>query len=417
MFARMLRSVILVITFVFSLSFSGMREWVVNPNFGPQNGFPVFLPFPDSIAGSSLEVWLQPTPHTQASLLGTPAATSPFVMGSRRMTAGESAYLRGLQAFHEGRYAKAAEGWGKNRRLSSDSLEPYAAMGRALLLLMAEEPNPAEKIFQSYVNHHQVQEAAWRNLFSLYLASGRPQLADGLMDSILFDLPRHPFALVAKAMILRHLRPDSEWEEFIRKRTRLSDSLPDLQIAYGQFLLEHGRLEESVRYLSAGLAAAQHRVKGWLALAESQYQLGYHFFALDCLSNVFRLGGEDARSHELYARVLRACCMEAHGQQGEKARKMAEKTLEKGLPQDFSRRPMAQLLYHVYAQNQKPAAAKRLREDLWFHFQGPAPAEISLLQLGYSPRGLEASRLSIAFGLHSFDYVRAFQSDDQFHAL
>lgn len=392
---------------------AGIREIVISPSFAPAEGMPAFLPTPDSIAGLAQEFWLRPNP---ASPIAASLAKPLLVPGGRPLRAGESAYLKGLLAFYENRFSQVAENWASGIHRPGDSLEPYVALGKAVLLLMADQPAEAEAVFIARMGQPAVREAAWRNLFSLYLASGKPLKADALMDSILADAPRHPFALAAKAMILRHLRPDSEWEAFIRGRTRLSDSLPDLQIAYGQFLLEHDRLEEAVRYLSAGLESANHRAEGWVALAEAQHRLGYQFFALDCLSNAFRLGGGDARTHELFARVLRACCMDAYGERGERARRSAEGTLEKGLPKDFSRRTMAQLLYHVYAQNGKPVAAKRLREELWFHFQGPAPYRKSLYESAFPERGIDTLRLSIAFGLYSFDYIRAFRYDDQYSA-
>ena len=75
-------------------------------------------------------------------------------------------------------------------------------------------------------------EAAWRNLLNLQMALGRYARAEIVVDAKLAKRPGQRTAL------LRQFRPEAEWENFVKTRALAS---PDMQLVYGELLLERGR--------------------------------------------------------------------------------------------------------------------------------------------------------------------------------
>ena len=367
------------------------------------------LVFPDSMGSTDTRALLQASSGTQSLLLP-----------GGRLRPYEADFVEGLRAFTRGENAgKADSAWARlrTRRLNS-TLKSCLNVDMGFLLCLRGETVAAESLWtREWRRRAPAREGAWRNLLGLYLARDRHEAANLLLDEVLREQPHSRVAAMARASLLRHLRPDSEWEAFLRSKSSPSDSLPDLQIAYGELLESRRRHEEAVHFLDLGLAKLSGYGRGWFLLAEAQYHLGYHYFALDCLANAGRAGYHEADLFELYARILRACCMSDADPRAEKALDDAQKFLEEGLPKDLHRRSMAQLLYHIYCQNRNPGAADQLEESLWFHFEGPGQAAPPLGMGAWPRTGLPSQALSIRFGLHDFQWVMALRKSDLYKAV
>ncbi|HAO99412.1 MAG TPA: hypothetical protein DCQ83_05155, partial [Fibrobacteres bacterium] len=362
------------------------------------------LVFPDSLSGSNTYALLASTTEVPSLLLPNGA-----------LTPSETDFVEGLRAFIKRLSSgKADSAWSRLRgRRSSPYLQACVKVDMGLLLCLRGEIEAAESGWKrEWKTGSLAGEGAWRNLLGLYLARAQYSEADALLNHVLREKPHNRVAALAKASLLRQLRPDSEWEYFLKAKSSVRDSLPDLQIAYGEFLESHARHTEAVKYLDLGLAKLSGYGRGWFLLAQAQYHLGYHYFAMDCLANAGRAGYREADLYELYARVLRACCMNEADPRAEKARQAAQQFLEEGLPKDLHRRSMAQLLYHMYCQNEKPDAARQLEKDLWFHFEGPSQDKPKLGYDGWPYTGLESQGLSIRFGLKDLTWVQEMYGKD-----
>jgi hypothetical protein len=114
--------------------------------------------------------------------------------------------------------------------------------------------------------------------------------------------------------------------------------------------------------------------------------------------------------------VLPACCSGDADPRAVKARAGAQELLEKGLPKNLHKRSMAQLLYHMYSQNFKPDAARALRENLWFHFEGPAHDAPPLGAGLWRHEGLDAHGLRLKPGLYSLTWMLALRNGEMFRA-
>jgi tetratricopeptide (TPR) repeat protein len=276
-------------------------------------------------------------------------------------------------------------------------------------------------------------EGAWRNLYSLYLEKREFAKADKLVEDALRSSPRNRWAIQAQGFLLRMLRPEAEWETFLRERSSWQDSLFEIQVAYGKFLKDRSRWQEAVKYYNRGLEGAPQNGPAWLELADVYYQLGDLAAAEQCIFNSFRYGIRDPYVYELYGLVLQDLAvvykeMEAvyrgfrdeirEFHEGLDARKIkhimqrAEKILEEGFNHDLQSRSMAQLLYHLYCGNGRVEAARNLRQGFWFHFSGPPrPQPPPRLFSGY---GYREPHLHVRFSEVSFPLVRALEKTDFF---
>ncbi len=361
--------------------------------------------FPDSIAGAD----------PRALAFG--AAKSGTLFPGGEPSPAEREFVEGLRAFTAGNTVKADEIW---TALRAGRLHPLlrscANVNAGVLLCLRGESAAAESLWTGeWSRRAPAAEGAWRNLLGVFLAWRRFREAAPLLHAVLREHPRNRVATAAQAALLRQLRPDSEWEEFLRTKSSPEDSLPELQLAYGELLVSRGRWAEAGKVLDLALAALPRQGRGWRLLAEAQFRLGYYVFALKCLENALRSGYRESDLYELYASVLRACCLGGDEEQSDQARRAAESLLEEGLPKDLHRRSMAQLLYHVYCQNGKPEAAWRLQESLWFHFEGPRQTAVPLGAWGWSASPSQGLR--IRFGLYSFSWVTALRDGDFYRAF
>jgi len=370
----------------------------------PPTTLTLTLAFPDSLAGSD----------TRAILDAMKPGKLKPILPRGTLKPDEDYFITGVGALMGGNPLGAAERWEKMRGPLPPALAGSLRVNVGILHVLRGEPAMAESLWVAEWRGGIADEAAWRNLLSLQMALGRYGRAGALVDAMLAVKPGQRTALQAKAALLRQFRPEAEWEEFVRTRALAS---PDMQLVYGELLLERGKYSEAVKYLDRALVDIPESGRGWRLLAEAQYRLGYYYFAIDCLQNAGRAGYHPAEFYELYARVLTACCTgDADPRQGQ-ARAAAEGLLEEGLPKDLSRRSMAQLLYHMYCQNLKPDAARKLEQDLWFHFEGPYRDVPPLGDPDWNNAGIDARNLKVKFGLYDFPLVMALRHTDVFRAV
>src|SRR5690606_20703937 len=203
---------------------------------------------------------------------------------------------------------------------------------------------------------------------------------------------------------------------FLAARAAEDSAVADMQLLYAEQLLKRARpgdLEEAVLYFDKGLEKLPGAGRGWYLLAEAQFRQGYYYFALDCLQNAGRAGYAEADFHELYARVLHACCTGDEDPRAAKARAAAQELLEKSLAKDLHRRSAAQLLYTLYAQNMKPDAARALERNLWFHFDALRRDVPPLGDPNWaSGRGFDAAGLRVNPGVHGLTWVLKMRDRD-----
>jgi tetratricopeptide (TPR) repeat protein len=378
-------------------------ETVLTPSVG--NGIvTVTLAFPDTLAASD----------TRAILMSMGPGMSKPILPRGKLKANEERFLAGVRALMDGNGVAAMENWEKMGGRLPPELVGSLRVNVGVLHLARGEAAAAETLWTLEWRRGVAAEAAWRNLLSLNMARGRFARAEALVDEMLSTRPGQRTALQAKAALLRQFRPEAEWEEFVRTRALAS---PDMQIVYGELLVERGQYAEAVRYLDRGLAEIPTSGRGWHLLAEAQFRQGYYYFAIDCLQNAGRAGYHPPEFYELYARVLQACCTGDADPRQPMARAAAQDLLEKGLPKDLHRRSMAQLLYHMYCQNLKPEAARALEDDLWFHFEGPHREAPELGDPAWGNRGIDARELRVKFGLHAFPWVMELRRKEMFRAV
>jgi hypothetical protein len=294
----------------------------------------------------------------------------------------------------------------------------------AVLVALRGESDVAERAWlaewQTASPASPASEGAWRNLLTVRMAQGRWREAGAAIDAMLALQPRNHLALIAKASLLWQFRPEGEWVAFLKARAEEDKGSPDMQIAYGEYLLKRGRpedLAQAVIFFDKGLAARPGEGRGWYLLAEAQYRQGYYDFAIDSLQNAGRAGYQGADFHELYARVLHTCCTGDEDQRAVRARAAAQELLERALVKDLHRRSAAQLLYTLYAQNLKPEAARELERNLWFHFEGPRRDVPALGDPAWATAGIEARRLRPRPGIYSLTWVMALRERDVYRVF
>jgi tetratricopeptide (TPR) repeat protein len=369
------------------------------------------MAYPDTIAKTD----------TRALLSSLAPGKGQTLLPKGRLTRVEEDFLEGLRAFMDNDPPRTAEAWS---RLRGKNLPPalLASMrvNLAVMLALRGDAKTAEGAWLKEWNDRTVAaDGAWRNILTVRMAEGRWRDADAAINVMLATEPRHRVALLARAALLWQLRPESEWVGFLKTRADEDSAVPDLQLAYGEYLLRRGRpgdVSQAVLYFDKGLEKLPKAGRGWYLLADAQFRQGYYYFALDCLQNAGRAGYAGADFHELYARVLHTCCTGDEDPRAPAARKSAQELLEKGLVKDLHRRSAAQLLYTLYAQNLKPDAAKELERNLWFHFEGPRRDVRKLGTWAWGERGLDDRELKVRFGLYDLNWILALREKDVYRA-
>lgn len=370
------------------------------------------MAYPDTLAATD----------TRAILASLAPGKGQPLLPKGRLTRVEEDFLEGLRAFMDNDPQRTAEAWSRLRgRPLSPSLAASMRVNLAVMLALRGDAATAERAWLGeWRDNTAAAEGAWRNVLTVRMAQGRWREAGEAVEAMLAAQPRNRLALVAKAALLWQFRPEAEWVAFLKARADEPGAVPDMQFAYGEYLLERGRpgdLALAVTYFDKGLEKQPKAGRAWYLLADAQFRQGYYYFALDCLQNAGRAGYAGADFHELYARVLHTCCTGDEDPRAPAARKAAQELLEKGLVQELHRRSAAQLLYTLYAQNLNPVAARELERNLWFHFEGPRRDLRALGDYPLGPRdtrGLEARELRIKFGLYDLDWIRMLREHDLF---
>jgi tetratricopeptide (TPR) repeat protein len=375
------------------------------PGDSTQNDLPFYLAFPDSLGPLKVRVFLEaPKERAREMLKGADWQARPLSLIEKR-------FLAALRDFMDGRIREAGAEIGSLSRQPQLKLQPFLRIDKGLLMLLAGFPQDAEREWRRGLRGKDgdgvCAEVAWRNLYSLYLADGDFKNAHGLVDEALKSAPKNKWVIFAKGYLLRMLAPGEEWESFLREKSSWKDSLFEIQIAYGKFLKDQGKLSEAAKYYSRGLEGAPNNGPAWLELADIYYRLGYMIFAQTCIRKAFRYGINDPYIFELFSLVLQN--FNGSGTRGEETWRMAQMLLEEGFPHDLQSRSMAQLLYHVYCHNGKIEAAENLRQNFWFHFEGPGRSKP--FPLG-GPKSRPKLGLSIRLSEISFPLIRAMEGID-----
>lgn len=359
------------------------------PRGGAPREIPIYLAIPDSLGPISVKPFLLAPPESAKVML----ARSGLALQS--LTKPQRRLLRALRVWLDGDARGAGEEIASLLPQAAAGLRPILAMDKALLLFAAGFGPDAEKEWVSQSGAGSAcRDAARKNLFSYYLDRRELEKARLALDRILAAEPKDKWANEARAYLVRLAASDEEWEAFLKAKSDRRDSLFDLQIAYADLLKSQGRYEEAKRYYNRGLEGAPRNGPAWLALAEVYDRLDLPLLAWESLDNCFAAGIADPKVYEVLGKVLMHASQ--YGAQrvswidhafgaldmrdlrwgygpewAERCWRMAEANLEQGLPRDFHRAALAQLLYHVYCHNRNPEAARNLRETFWFHFIGP----------------------------------------------
>jgi tetratricopeptide (TPR) repeat protein len=388
------------------------------PRGGAPREIPVYLAIPDSLGPFPVRPFLLSPPDSAKLLLAREES------GFQTMTKTERRMLRALRIWLDGDARGAGEEIAALLPVSPPSLRPILKADKALLLYSAGFGPDAEKEWLAQAGPAAAcKDAARKNLFSYYLDRRQLEKARSALDRILGAEPKDKWANDAKAYLVRLAASDEEWEAFLKAKSDGRDSLFDIQIAYADLLKSQGRYDEAKRYYNRGLEGAPRNGPAWLELAEVYDHLELPLLAWEALDNCFAAGISDPKVFEVLGRVLiRASAYASKGRPmrerewgaldmrdlrwtlgpewAERCWRLAEANLEVGLPKDFHRRSLAQLLYHVYCHNGKVDAARALRETFWFHFNGPAV--IPNLRLRAEERDPEAPCLApTAGGCHA----------------
>ncbi len=373
------------------------------------------MAYPDTLAATD----------TRAILSSLEAGKGQPLLPKGRLTPAEEDFLEGLRAFMDNNPQRTAESWSRLRgRALSPALAASMRINLAVLIALRGEAETAERAWVGeWRNNTVAAEGAWRNLLTLRMAQGRWREARDAIDAMLATQPRNRLAVIAQAALLRQFRPEVEWAAYLKARAEEDSAVPDMQLAYGEYLLNRARpgdLAAAVIQFDKGLEKQPQAGRGWYLLADAQFRQGYYYFALDCLQNAGRAGYTRPDFYELYARVLHTCCTGDEDPRAKSARAAAQDFLEKGLVKDLHRRSAAQLLHTLYAQNMNPEAAAEIVRSLWFHFEGPRRDVRALGDYPRGPRdvrGLDARELRIRFGLYDLDWILALRQRDVYQAF
>jgi tetratricopeptide (TPR) repeat protein len=359
------------------------------PRDGASREIPLYLAIPDSLGPFPVRPFLIAPPDSAKALLAR--TETAFIT----MTRTERRVLRALRIWLDGDPRGAGEEIAALLPRAPSGLRPILKADKALLLYSAGFGPDAEKEWLAQSGPGAAcKDAARKNLFSYYLDRRELDRARAALDRILAAEPKDKWANDAKAYLVRLAASDEEWEAFLKAKSDGRDSLFDIQIAYAGLLKSQGRYEEAKRYYNRGLEGAPRNGPAWLELAEVYDRLDMPLLAWEALENCFAAGIGDPKVYEVLGRILIRASAYASERRSlrdrqwgaldmrdlrwtlgpewaERCWRMAEANLELGLPRDFHRRSLAQLLYHVYCHNGKAEAARALRGTFWFHFTGP----------------------------------------------
>ena len=412
------------------------------PRGGAPREIPIYLAVPDSLGPIAVRPFLLAPPESAKAALGR------LETGLRTLGKPERRLLRALRVWLDGDARGAGEEIAALLPHASPALRPILKVDKALLLYAAGFGPDAEKEWAAQSGPAGAcRDAARKNLFSYWLDRRDLEKARTALDRILAAEPKDKFANDAKAYLVRLAASAEEWEAFLKEKSDGRDSLFDIQIAYADLLKSQGRFEEAKRYYNRGLEGAPRNGPAWLELAEVYDRLGMPLLAWEALDNCFSAGISDPKVYEVLGRVLiHASAYASEGRSrrerewgaldmrdlrwglgpewAERCWRMAEANLELGLPRDFHRRSLAQLLYHVYCHNGKVEAARNLRDTFWFHFTGPRiarAAELHGLQRNASAPCLTAgcrsgrrAILEVNLGYIAFPLAHAADDSDFF---
>ncbi len=384
---------------------------------------PIYLAIPDSINGIYVKQRIL-EPMDSAYTVRSDGSTHNTLINQ---------FIEAHSHLIAGRMFKAVQSFSQ---LNPPRYDPAGRLcienNKAVLNYMFGFKKEAESRWQGIIKKDTfIIEAAWRNLFSHYIVSNNITQANKLVDNALKQKPNFQWANAAKAQLLSIFGTQFELEDFLRKKSSSQDSLYGLQIIYGVFLKDKGKVDDAVKYLNSGLKGDSLNSWGWIHLAEAYFLKGYTIFADNCLANAYRAGVTVASQEyfivmskllgkKLFELLEKSMSLKESSVVSEvidgkllwyrpdtdlmqrdikRDLEVIRKRLENILVYMNQTRRVTQLLYYTYGALGLAVEAANLQEQLWFHFTAPFPYYVPLANPASEPLH---QRLKVSFSEYTF---------------
>ncbi len=400
---------------------------------------PVFITFPDSLCGLEVEhiLFNDSLPPIWRKNLSIQAC----------LDSNQSywPFLSTMRAFVHGEIKQSFEGFVSLRKFKKPSLLQYCTLvNQGVLKFLAGEPKRARKDFIRAQAASPWDQAALRNLFSLYFSMGWLVQADSLVEHVMTEKRGAFWAQQYKINLIQFLGTRSDLLMYLAKKSSWRDSLFEIQIAYGMLLKQNNQLALAEKYFARGLEGNPKNGMGWLELAQlyqEQNRLKHMWHCMrmgieagtnnpiyfDLLAHlmqeqIFITFDRLKKNREKYANCILSWAPGACREYYENAAKeyiipefqRFRKTLEHAFLQGFHSRAIAQQLVNVYGGLGLKTHADNLRAQFWFHFRSPAPHRL--------PFGLHFSQntgllLNIQKGGLTERFQRHFLDSDVYEAF
>jgi tetratricopeptide (TPR) repeat protein len=396
----------LIVLSLFSLSVSAMDKApllvkFIIPNTGTSESvrsLPVFLALPDSLCGIFVPRFMAATKTQAAGLAenGDKRCLEKNPAGRR--------FLALLRAMGENRVDDAVDYFLALRKSRMPARLKYCVqLNEAVFKYMLGDTQSAEKRLLYLLDKYPWKEASWKNLFSLYMARGRYQKADELVESILANSPKTLWAQEYKINLIQMLGTRSDLIQYLKAKSSWRDSLFAIQIAYARLLKEDGEYHRAVKYFNRGLEGNPKNGDGWLELAEIHFKQDNLELARKCLSLAIKAGINNPLYFEILSHIIRdriwfylqrrrlyendkqicfyvarpGACMREFNRMSEvnvdSNLVRIKSMLEEAFVQGMNIRRLAHTLYFVYGALGWKNHAENLRTQFSFHFTAPYP--------------------------------------------
>jgi len=326
--------------------------------------FTAFLTAPDSIAGLPISLWLDSSFQS---------SQGNAVWRKRRPSPDEALFLKAFKALLAMDWLDAGQkhqqGLAATRgKALSDAFKANSAL---LLLAVGEKAEGEARLSQVAARRGSAGDPARRSLVNLWLALGKWDRADSLLDGMLEQEPSHAFAARAKTFLLRQEGTSADYEDFLKRQARARHASPGLRKAYGALLLEKGRYHEAAQMFQKALESDPNDGDAWVALGRAFMRQELWIFAEESFRHGLTVGTRDLDVFKLYAQVLLRCCVHEERPGRDGVLNQAQKLLERGVAAQLNHRSSAILLFDLYELSGNAKAAEAIRRNLWFHFEDP----------------------------------------------
>jgi tetratricopeptide (TPR) repeat protein len=325
--------------------------------------FTAYLTLPVTLGQRPVEVWLD---SSQAG--GKPLGT----LTSTPLMPDEQAFLSAFQALMKMDWLDAGLKHRQSLQARPHSRFHGALLANfALLLLAVGESTEGEMRLQRAAQLGEEGIYARRSLVNLLLASGRRRDAEAWVDEALEKGWDRAFHLKAKSFLLRQQGSEAAYESFLSQQISEVPRNNGLRKSYGALLLKQGRYREAAQMFQKAVELNPQDGDSWVALGRAFKEQGLWIFAEESFRHGLRVGTRDVDVFSLYAQIIWQFFAGRDRSNGEAALSEAQVLLEKGLALQLHQSSSARLLYDIYGWLGKQKAAVALRQNLWFHFEGP----------------------------------------------